>query len=94
MPADVELVSIKTDTYPLDGLLDTPRGVRPRAAAMIFHGNCHNFYTGPSRFLPEALVADDLEVTVEGLRDRPRNQPDLGALHQTSRSMRDASAER
>lgn len=58
MPADLELVSIKTDTYPLDGLLYTPRGVRPRAAAMIFHGNCHNFYTGPSRFLPEALVAE------------------------------------
>jgi pimeloyl-ACP methyl ester carboxylesterase len=24
---------------------------------MIFHGNCMNFYTGPSRFLPPALVA-------------------------------------
>jgi len=57
MNADLELVSIKTDTYPLDGLFYTPRGARPRAAAMIFHGNCHNFYTGPSRFLPETLVA-------------------------------------
>jgi len=60
MSADLELVSIKTDTYPLDGLLYTPRGARPRAAAMIFHGNCHNFYTGPSRFLPETLVADGI----------------------------------
>src|SRR5690242_8905598 len=60
MNAELELVSIVTDTYPLDGLLYIPRGRRPRAAAMIFHGNCHNFYTGPSRFLPEALVADDI----------------------------------
>ena len=60
MSADLELVSIKTNTYPLDGLLYTPRGARPRAAAMIFHGNCHNFYTGPSRFLPETLVADGI----------------------------------
>ena len=60
MNAELELVSIATDTYPLDGLLYMPRGRRPRAAAMIFHGNCHNFYTGPSRFLPEALVADDI----------------------------------
>lgn len=56
---NVELVSIKTDTYPLDGLLYLPRERTPRRAAMIFHGNCHNFYTGPSRFLPPALVAQD-----------------------------------
>jgi len=60
MNADLELVSIKTDTDPLDGLYYTPRGATPRAAAMIFHGNCHNFYTGPSRFLPEALVAQGI----------------------------------
>jgi pimeloyl-ACP methyl ester carboxylesterase len=27
---------------------------------MIFHGNCHNFYTGPSRFLPAALVSEGI----------------------------------
>jgi pimeloyl-ACP methyl ester carboxylesterase len=60
MNADLDLISIKTDTYPLDGLFYSPRDSAPRAAAMIFHGNCHNFYTGPSRFLPEALVADGI----------------------------------
>ena len=60
MNAELELVSITTDNYPLDGLFYTPRGAKPRAAAMIFHGNCHNFYTGPSRFLPEALVAQGI----------------------------------
>ena len=55
--ADIELISIPTDTYPLDGLFYTPRHVPTRAAALLFHGNCHNFYTGPSRFLPEILTA-------------------------------------
>jgi pimeloyl-ACP methyl ester carboxylesterase len=56
MKADLELVSIKTETYPLDGLFYTPRGRTARGAVMIFHGNCHNFYMGPSRFLPEPLI--------------------------------------
>ena len=55
--ADIELVSIATDTCPLDGLFYTPRHAPLRAAALLFHGNCHNFYTGPSRFLPEVLAA-------------------------------------
>jgi pimeloyl-ACP methyl ester carboxylesterase len=55
--ADIEIISIATDTHPLDGLFYTPRHVPTRAAALLFHGNCHNFYTGPSRFLPEVLTA-------------------------------------
>jgi pimeloyl-ACP methyl ester carboxylesterase len=53
----LQLVSIPTDGDPLDGLFYTPEHGPVRAAALLFHGNCHNFYTGPSRFMPETLVA-------------------------------------
>ncbi len=52
----LELISIATDREPLDGIFYTPEGRKPLAAIMIFHGNCHNFYTGPSRFLPPILM--------------------------------------
>jgi pimeloyl-ACP methyl ester carboxylesterase len=51
-----ELISIATDTEPLDGAFYVPADGRVKAAALLFHGNCGNFYTGPSRFLPEVLV--------------------------------------
>jgi pimeloyl-ACP methyl ester carboxylesterase len=51
-----ELVSIPTESVPLDGLYYEPEGARVRGAALLFHGNTMNFYTGPMRFLPPALV--------------------------------------
>ena len=51
----LELVSIPTPGEPVDGLLYLP-DVQVKAAALIFHGNCNNFYSGPSRFLPDVLV--------------------------------------
>jgi pimeloyl-ACP methyl ester carboxylesterase len=51
----LELVSIVTDTEPIDGLYCEPEGPA-RGAALLMHGNCSNFYTGPSRFLPEVLA--------------------------------------
>jgi pimeloyl-ACP methyl ester carboxylesterase len=56
----LELVSIKTDTYPLDGIFYTPDDAPVRAVAMFLHGNCHNFYMGPSRFMPQTLLADGI----------------------------------
>jgi pimeloyl-ACP methyl ester carboxylesterase len=53
----LELISIETETYPLDGILYTPSSGAMRQAAMFLHGNCHNFYMGPSRFMPETLIA-------------------------------------
>jgi pimeloyl-ACP methyl ester carboxylesterase len=50
-----ELVSIPTDTVPLDGLYYEPAG-RAAGAALLFHGNTMNFYVGAMRFLPPALV--------------------------------------
>ena len=51
-----ELVSIPTGTVPLDGLYYEPEGATTGRAALLFHGNTMNFYTGPMRFLPPALV--------------------------------------
>jgi pimeloyl-ACP methyl ester carboxylesterase len=51
-----ELVSIPTGTVPLDGLFYEPEGATTGRAALLFHGNTMNFYTGPMRFLPRALL--------------------------------------
>jgi pimeloyl-ACP methyl ester carboxylesterase len=56
----LELISIDTETHPLDGIFYTPDGGEARRAAMFLHGNCHNFYMGPSRFMPETLVANGI----------------------------------
>jgi len=51
-----EVVSIETAGTPLDGLFYEPSGGRPRAAAMLMHGNGMNFYYGAPGFLPEYLT--------------------------------------
>ncbi len=50
------LVSIPTDTIPLDGAWHEPEREAPRGAVLLFHGNTMNFYTGAPRFLPPALT--------------------------------------
>jgi pimeloyl-ACP methyl ester carboxylesterase len=50
-----ELVSIPTDTIPLDGLYYEPES-KAAGAALLFHGNTMNFYVGAMRFLPPALT--------------------------------------
>jgi len=50
-----ELVSITTDTIPLDGLFYEPQG-KAVGSALLFHGATMNFYTCAMRFLPPALV--------------------------------------
>jgi pimeloyl-ACP methyl ester carboxylesterase len=51
-----ELVSIPTDTLPLDGAFHEPEGGAPSGAVLLFHGNTMNFYVGAPRFLPPALT--------------------------------------
>lgn len=75
-----ELVSIPTDTHPLDGLFYRPDGGDIRAGILLFHGNTSNFYSGPPRFLPPRLVqrgfaclafnrrGHDVVTTLEGKR--------------------------
>ncbi|NBY64965.1 MAG: alpha/beta hydrolase [Betaproteobacteria bacterium] len=50
------LISIPTDTFPLDGVMYEP-GSKVLGSALYFHGNTMNFYTGAARFLPEAMCA-------------------------------------
>jgi pimeloyl-ACP methyl ester carboxylesterase len=57
MSKQLELVSIPTDTLPLDGLLYEPEGRPAKAGVLLMHGNVGNFYSGPPRFLPGPLVA-------------------------------------
>ena len=51
-----QLVSIPTDTAPLDGALYEPDNGPVTGAALLFHGNTMNFYVGASRFLPPVLT--------------------------------------
>lgn len=50
------LVSIPTDTRPLDGVFYEPAGGAVAGAALLFHGNTMNFYVGAPRFLPPRLA--------------------------------------
>jgi pimeloyl-ACP methyl ester carboxylesterase len=50
------LVSIPTDTVPLDGAWHEPENGAATNAALLFHGNTMNFYQGAPRFLPPALT--------------------------------------
>jgi len=50
-----ELISIATDTIPLDGAFYLPDG-EISGAVMLFHGNTMNFYVGAPRFLPPVLT--------------------------------------
>ena len=50
------LVSIPTDTVALEGAWYEPEGGARSGAALLFHGNTMNFYSGAPRFLPPALT--------------------------------------
>jgi pimeloyl-ACP methyl ester carboxylesterase len=52
-----ELISIETETVPLDGALHWPDKLPARGGILLFHGNVMNFYSGMLRFLPRALTA-------------------------------------
>jgi hypothetical protein len=50
-----ELISIATDTLPLDGAFYLP-DTAASGAVMLLHGNTMNFYVGAPRFLPPVLT--------------------------------------
>jgi len=50
-----ELISIPTDTAPLDGVMYAPAGVI-KGSVLYFHGNTMNFYVGAARFMPPVLA--------------------------------------
>ena len=47
----LELVSIETGTYPLDGAFYRPEAGTDKGTILIMHGNCGNFYTGVPRHI-------------------------------------------
>ena len=51
-----ELITIPTDTTPLDGAFHEPDGGATAGAVLFFHGNTMNFYVGAPRFLPPVLT--------------------------------------
>ncbi|MGB0630628.1 MAG: alpha/beta hydrolase [Alphaproteobacteria bacterium] len=51
-----ELISIETDTHPLDGAWYEPESGVTAGAVMLCHGNTMNFYVGAPRFLPPMLT--------------------------------------
>lgn len=51
------LVTIPTDGIAVDGALHEPDDGQSVGAALYFHGNTMNFYTGAARFLAEPLTA-------------------------------------
>ena len=56
-----QLITIQTDTIPIDGAFHEPDR-ETKGAALYFHGNTMNFYTGGARFLPPALTKLGLAV--------------------------------
>ena len=69
-----ELISIPTDTLPLDGALYLPEA-EPCGAVMLFHGNTMNFYVGASRFLPPVLTRLGFACRLQPTRARHSQHP-------------------
>ena len=51
-----QLVTIPTDTIPLEGAFHEPDSGKAAGAVLLFHGNTMNFYVGAPRFLPPVLT--------------------------------------
>ena len=51
-----QLVSIPTDTIPLEGAFHEPDSRKAAGAVLYFHGNTMNFYVCAARFLPLVLT--------------------------------------
>jgi len=89
-----ELVSILTDTSPLDGLYYEPEG-KAKGAALLFHGNTMNFYVGAMRFLPPALAELGLACLAfnrrghDILSTRASRTPEGGAFQRASEDIED-----
>jgi pimeloyl-ACP methyl ester carboxylesterase len=89
-----ELVSIPTETVPLEGALHEPDG-KAAGAALLFHGNTMNFYVGAPRFLPPALTRLGLVCLAfnrrghDILSTRNSRSPEGGAFQSTREAIAD-----
>lgn len=84
-----ELVSIATDTVPLDGAFHWPENQPARGAILLFHGNAMNFHTGAPRWLPPELTDQGFACLAFNRRGhdiltiRDSRAPEGGALQST-----------
>ena len=89
------LVSIPTETQPLDGAYYEPEGRAPAGAVLLFHGNTMNFYQGAPRFLPPFLTRLGLACLAfnrrghDILSTRDSRAPEGGAFQRTSEAIAD-----
>jgi len=90
-----QLVSIPTDTMPLEGALHEPDGGPATGAVLFFHGNTMNFYVGAPRFLPPALTRLGLVCLAfnrrghDILSSRNSRTPEGGAFQSTREAIAD-----
>jgi pimeloyl-ACP methyl ester carboxylesterase len=90
-----QLISIPTDTVPLEGALHEPDGGPAAGAVLFFHGNTMNFYVGASRFLPPALTKLGLACLAfnrrghDILSTRNSRSPEGGAFQSTREAIAD-----
>src|SRR5262245_44352670 len=93
-PMKTRLVTIQTDTVPIDGAFHEPAGP-VKGAALYFHGNTMNFYTGGARFLPPVLTRLGLAVLAfnrrghDILTTRASRAAEGGAFQSTAEAIAD-----
>lgn len=92
----IELISILTDSQPLDGLFYQSNIYESKTrVAQLFHGNTMNFYTGFCKFLPPALVKMKYSALAYNRRGhdilaiRDSREPEGGALQLTAEAIAD-----
>ena len=94
MPVKTQLVTIQTDSIPIDGALHEPDG-EIKGSALYFHGNTMNFYTGAARFLPPVLTRLGLAVLAfnrrghDILTTRASRAAEGGAFQTTAQAIAD-----
>jgi pimeloyl-ACP methyl ester carboxylesterase len=90
-----ELVSIATDTVPLDGAFHWPEDRPARGGVLLFHGNTMNFYIGAPRWLPPVLTELGFACLAFNRRGhdilsiRDSRAPEGGALQLTREAIAD-----
>jgi len=90
-----QLVTIPTDTAPLEGALHEPDSGPVTGAALYFHGNTMNFYVGAARFLPPVLTRLGLVCLAfnrrghDILSTRNSRTPEGGAFQSTREAIAD-----
>jgi pimeloyl-ACP methyl ester carboxylesterase len=90
-----ELVSIATDTVPLDGAFHWREDRPARGGVLLFHGNTMNFYVGAPRWLPPVLTELGFACLAFNRRGhdilsiRDSRAPEGGALQLTREAIAD-----